>query len=71
MARPNDEASRYLAAETGTIRKDAPFRLALVYPSPYRAAMASLGYQTMYRRFNETPGLAADRAVLPDDPAAT
>ena len=47
MARANDEARRYLAAETGTIRRDAPFRVALVYPSPYRAAMASLGYQTL------------------------
>src|SRR6187399_1235759 len=69
MARAQDQTSRYLAAETGTIRKDAPFRLALVYPSPYRAAMASLGYQTIYRRLNEEPGVAADRAVLPDDPA--
>ncbi len=70
MARAQDDARRYLAAETGTIRKDAPFRLALVYPSPYRAAMASLGYQTIYRRLNEEPGVAADRAVLPDDAAA-
>jgi len=71
MARAQDDARRYLAAETGTIRKDAPFRLALVYPSPYRAAMASLGYQTIYRRLNEEPGVAADRAVLPDDAAGT
>lgn len=70
MARAQDEIRRYLAAETGTIRKDAPFRVALVYPSPYRAAMASLGYQTIYRRLNEVTGVAADRAVLPDDAAA-
>jgi radical SAM superfamily enzyme YgiQ (UPF0313 family) len=69
MTRAQDDARRYLAAETGTIRKDAPFRLALVYPSPYRAAMSSLGYQTIYRRLNEEPGVAADRAVLPDDAA--
>jgi radical SAM superfamily enzyme YgiQ (UPF0313 family) len=70
MARTQDDARRYLAAETGTIRKDAPFRLALVYPSPYRAAMASLGYQTIYRLLNQEAGVAADRAVLPDDAAA-
>jgi radical SAM superfamily enzyme YgiQ (UPF0313 family) len=58
---------RYLADEIGTIRKEAEFRLAIVYPSPYRAAMSSLGYQTIYRRLNQVPGLAADRAVLPDD----
>src|SRR5690606_28160166 len=68
--RPREALRRYLAAETGTIRKDARFRLALVYPSPYRAAMASLGYQTVYRRLNADPGVAADRAVLPDEPDA-
>ena len=32
------ETRRLLAAERGTIHKDAPTRVALVYPSPYRAA---------------------------------
>jgi radical SAM superfamily enzyme YgiQ (UPF0313 family) len=64
------EARRLLADEIGTIRKDAPHRVALVYPSPYRVAMSSLGYQTIYRLLNEEPSIAADRAVLPDDPAA-
>ncbi len=59
-----------LARERGTIRKDAPQRVALVYPSPYRAAMSSLGYQCIYRRLNELPDVAADRAMLPDDVAA-
>ncbi len=53
--------------EDGAIRKEAPARVALVYPSPYRAAMSSLGYQTIYRLVNAEPGLAADRSVLPDD----
>jgi len=56
-----------VAAEEGTIRKDAETRVALVYPSPYRAAMSSLGYQAIYRALNELPGVAADRAVLPDE----
>jgi radical SAM superfamily enzyme YgiQ (UPF0313 family) len=56
-----------LADEIGTARNEAPFRVALVYPSPYRAAMSSLGYQTVYRALNGAPGLAADRAMLPDD----
>jgi radical SAM superfamily enzyme YgiQ (UPF0313 family) len=66
-----DELRRFLEAETGAIRKEAPFRLALVYPSPYRAAMSSLGYQTIYRRLNAMDGVAADRAVLPDDDRGT
>ena len=61
---------RRLDAERGTIRKNAETRVALVYPSPYRAAMSSLGYQQIYRVLNDQPDLAADRAVLPDDVAA-
>jgi len=41
--------------------------VALVYPSPYRAAMSSLGYQTLYRQLNERADVACDRVVLPDD----
>ncbi len=66
-----EEAARaQLASERGTVRKDAATRIALVYPSPYRAAMSSLGYQQIYRQLNDVPGLAADRAMLPDDVAA-
>src|SRR5262245_36930834 len=61
---------RRLAVERGTLRKEAAVRVALVYPSPYRAAMSSLGYQQIYRTLNAAPDLAADRAVLPDDVAA-
>ena len=49
--------------------KEAPESVALVYPSPYRVAMSSLGYQTIYRTINEAPGRAAHRAFLPDDAA--
>jgi radical SAM superfamily enzyme YgiQ (UPF0313 family) len=59
-----------LADEIGTLHKVASRRVALVYPSPYRAAMSSLGYQTIYRRINALPGWAADRAILPNDVAA-
>ncbi|MCG8421677.1 MAG: B12-binding domain-containing radical SAM protein [Proteobacteria bacterium] len=62
-------ARKLLDAEQGTIYRDAPHRVALLYPSPYRAAMSSLGYQTIYRQLNGEPGVAADRATLPDDVA--
>jgi hypothetical protein len=55
-----------LAAERGTLHKEAETRIALVYPSPYRAAMSSLGYQQIYRVLHGMPGVAADRAMLPD-----
>jgi radical SAM superfamily enzyme YgiQ (UPF0313 family) len=53
-----------LAAEHGTLHKEAETRVALVYPSPYRAAMSSLGYQQIYRVLHGLPGVAADRAML-------
>jgi radical SAM superfamily enzyme YgiQ (UPF0313 family) len=52
-----------LAAERGTLFKEAETRVALVYPSPYRAAMSSLGYQQIYRTLHAMPGVAADRAM--------
>jgi radical SAM superfamily enzyme YgiQ (UPF0313 family) len=61
-----DVAAR-LASERGTIVREAETRIALCYPSPYRAAMSSLGYQHIYRRLNAIPDVAADRAVRPDD----
>src|SRR5688572_22706289 len=56
-----------LADEIGTCAKDAPEKVALVYPSPYHVGMSSLGFQTIYREINESSGRAAERAFLPDD----
>lgn len=38
----------------------------LVYPNRYYTAMSSLGFQTVYRLFNDQPGLVCERAFLPD-----
>jgi radical SAM superfamily enzyme YgiQ (UPF0313 family) len=59
-----------LAAESGTLRKQGELAFALVYPSPYAVGMSSLGFQTVYRRLNGLPGVAAERAFLPDDARA-
>ncbi|HEX4353945.1 MAG TPA: radical SAM protein [Polyangiales bacterium] len=56
-----------LADERGTLRKQAPERVALCYPSPYRVGMSSLGFQTIYREINDHPRRSAERAFLPDD----
>jgi len=56
-----------LAAEVGTIHKQATHAIALCYPSPYAVGMSSLGFQTVYRLLNELPGFCAERAFLPDD----
>lgn len=44
-------------------KKDAP--VLMLYPSPYRAGMSSLGYQTLYGLLNNL-GIGAHRAFLPD-----
>lgn len=59
-----------LADERGEpARREAPF--CLVYPSPYRVGMSSLGFLTLHRRLN-ADGVGAHRAFLPDgwEPAA-
>ncbi|CAM3899627.1 radical SAM protein [Corallococcus sp. ZKHCc1 1396] len=56
-----------LADEQGTLRKEAPYRVALCYPSPYHVGMSSLGYQAIYREVHEHAGATAERVFLPDD----
>lgn len=46
--------------------KDAPLRMVLLYPSPYRAAMSSLGFLQIRRLAHLRPGTTCDRAVLPE-----
>ncbi len=43
-------------------------RVAMVYPSPYRVAMSSLGYQWLLIQLRNA-GLQAERVLLPDDVA--
>ncbi len=44
-------------------------RVAMVYPSPYRAGMSSLGYQWITTLLR-AKGISAERCFLPDEPAA-
>jgi radical SAM superfamily enzyme YgiQ (UPF0313 family) len=53
--------------EIGRIEKQAPFTVALAYPSPYAAGMSSLGFQRIYRAIQEMPGFACERAFLDDE----
>lgn len=56
-----------LDQEVGTLYREADHRVALLYPSPYRVGMSSLGYQVIYRALNERPDTVAERAFAPDD----
>ena len=49
------------------INKKSAYNLALVYPSPYNVAMSSLGYQTIYRLFNDMPDVNCERSFLPEN----
>lgn len=62
-----DVVRRRLRAERGAIPKQAPFTVALSYPSPYAAAMSSLGYQRIYRAIQALDGIACERAFLDDE----
>lgn len=53
--------------ETGTIFKQAPIRVSLAFPNRYSVGMASLGYQVIYRMFNQEDDLACERVFLPED----
>jgi len=59
---------RRVGEEAGVLFKTAPLRIALCNPSPYAAAMSSLGFQTIYRKIHLHPEAAAERAFLPDHP---
>jgi radical SAM superfamily enzyme YgiQ (UPF0313 family) len=62
------QVRKRIADEDGTMRKQASVKVALCYPSTYKVAMSSLGYQTIYREINLHPDAAAERVFLPDRP---
>lgn len=64
---PIANARSLLEDERGTLFNDAPFKIALCYPSPYTVGMSSLGFQTIYRELHALPDVGAERAFLPDD----
>ncbi len=55
-----------LDAEVGRIDKEAPSRVALMYPSPYHVGMSSLGFQRIYRALQALSGVACERVFLED-----
>ena len=56
-----------LAREVGYVRKPHPGRLrvALIFPNTYYVGMSSLGFQTVYRLFNDLDDVVCERAFLP------
>ncbi|MEC8276342.1 MAG: B12-binding domain-containing radical SAM protein [Myxococcota bacterium] len=54
------------ALEVGCRYRQGGPRVGLLYPSPYRAAMSSLGYQWMLSILQDA-GFSAERIILPDN----
>jgi len=57
---------RRLSGERGNRFVRGGSRIAMLYPSPYRAGMSSLGFQWILSTLQDA-GFSAERAFLPDD----
>jgi len=59
---------RRRAGETGAIPagRGGALSVCLVYPNHYTVAMSSLGFQAVYKLFNDQPDVVCERAFLPD-----
>ncbi|MEL6346042.1 MAG: radical SAM protein [Myxococcota bacterium] len=62
----DDPIQRRLRQERGGRFVQGGERVAMLYPSPYRAGMSSLGYQWILGILQDN-GFSAERAFLPDD----
>jgi radical SAM superfamily enzyme YgiQ (UPF0313 family) len=60
-------ASDVLSREVGYIRKPhgGRLRVALAFPNTYFVGMSNLGFQTVYRLFNELEDVVCERVCLP------
>jgi len=56
-----------LESETGYVKKvwGAYNTVGLAYPNQYRTGMANLGFQTIYKIFNDLPSFLCERVFLP------
>jgi radical SAM family uncharacterized protein len=61
-----ERPARYVDHEWGaSVRHDARYRVALVYPDLYEIGMANQALQILYGRLSSLPDVAAERVYLP------
>ncbi len=63
-----ERSRRRLEAEIGTVVKPAggKLRIALAYPNRYHIGMSNVGFQAVYKFWNELPDVVCERVFLPD-----
>ena len=63
-----DRQKARLASEFGTIVKPhgGKLRIALAYPNRYHVGMSNVGFQAVYKFWNELPDVVCERVFLPD-----
>src|SRR3990172_5697944 len=66
--RTRDRNQALLQAETGTVYKShaGRLRVALGYPNTYFIGMSNVGFQAVYRFWNDEPDVVCERFFLPD-----
>jgi len=57
--------SRYINHEINIIHKEAPVKVALVFPDIYEIGMSHLGLRILYKIINDIPYAAAERVFAP------
>jgi radical SAM superfamily enzyme YgiQ (UPF0313 family) len=64
----DDRRKKHLAGEVGAMSKPHQGRLkiALAYPNRYFIGMSNVGFQAVYKFWNETPDVVCERVFLPD-----
>jgi radical SAM superfamily enzyme YgiQ (UPF0313 family) len=62
-----ERALQLLSKEVGYVRKPhgGKLRVALAFPNTYFVGMSNLGFQTVYKLFNEQPDIVCERFFLP------
>src|SRR6202142_1942629 len=62
-----ERALETLSKEIGYVKKPHGDRLrvALAFPNTYWVGMSNLGFQTIYRLFNDQPDIVCERVFLP------
>ena len=62
-----ERAQLILSKEIGYVRKPhgGRLRIALAFPNTYYVGMSSLGFQTVYRLFNDLDDVVCERTFLP------